>query len=74
MNGTATILLPSYFDALAMKNDRTVQLTPKDGWSPLYVDGLVSVAFTVKTTKDGNPSQKFYWTVFAKRGDITVEK
>ena len=57
-----------------MKNDRTVQLTAKDGWSPLYVDGNVNGAFTVKTTPDGDKQQKFYWTVYAKRGDITVEK
>ncbi|MBI2076327.1 MAG: hypothetical protein HYT72_03720 [Candidatus Aenigmarchaeota archaeon] len=71
-----------------MKNDRTVQLTAKDGWSPLYVDGNVNGQFTVKTTPDGNKNgqftvkttpdgnkqQKFYWTVYAKRGDITVEK
>jgi len=61
-----------------------MQLTAKDGWSPLYVDGDVNGKFTVKTTKDGNPTQKFYWTntlthscassCLAKRGDITVEK
>lgn len=39
-----------------------MQLTPKERWSPLYVDGNVNGGFTVKTTPDGNPNQKFYWT------------
>jgi len=38
--------------------------------TPLYVDGIVNGAFTVKTTADGNKQQKFYWTVYAKRGDL----
>ncbi|MBI2076324.1 MAG: LamG domain-containing protein [Candidatus Aenigmarchaeota archaeon] len=54
VDGSATVVLPSYFDALALKGNRTVQLTAKDGWSPLYVDGNVNGQFTVKTTPDGN--------------------
>ncbi len=76
-NGTTTVLLPAYFEALTRKENRTVQLTAKNGWSPLYVDGeVVNGKFTVKADS-GNPHQQFFWEVKAVRADVAplvVEK
>ncbi|MBI5571100.1 MAG: hypothetical protein HY914_14240 [Desulfomonile tiedjei] len=77
-NGKVVIALPSYFEALARKEQRTVQLTPIDGWSPLYVEEKVQEGrFTVRTAKGGDPDQRFYWEVKAVRADVpslVVEK
>lgn len=67
----ATIMLPRYFEALTRKDQRTILLTAKNGWSPLYVEGKVADGrFVVKTTSDGNPSQAFYWELKAVRADL----
>lgn len=71
VNGETMIALPSYFEALTKKQERTVQLTPIGGWSPLYVDSEVAnTRFTVKTAAQGSRTQRFYWEVKALRGDI----
>ncbi len=76
-NGQMTVKLPPYFEALTRADHRTVLLTPKNGWSPLYLDGKVENGqFVVKTTAEGNPGQVFFWEVKAERKDIprlTVE-
>ncbi|MBI3428501.1 MAG: hypothetical protein HY050_00275 [Actinobacteria bacterium] len=76
-NGKAVVILPDYFEALTRKEGRTVQLTAKNGWSPLYVDGEVTGGrFTVKADS-GNASQQFFWEVKAVRADVeplVVEK
>lgn len=70
-NGTAEITLPDYFEALTRTEDRTAQLTCKNGWSPLYVDGeIADDKLIVKTTDAGDPSQTFYWEVKAVRADV----
>ncbi|GEM_PF-2411919 len=77
-NGDIVITLPSYFEALTRKEQRTVQLTPIKGWAPLYVaDETQDGRFSVKTANGGNPTQRFYWEVKAVRADVdplVVEK
>jgi hypothetical protein len=69
-DGAATVTLPSYFEALTKKENRTVTLTCIGGWSKLWVDG--EVADGMLTVK-GDGSQRFYWEVKAERGSIEVE-
>jgi hypothetical protein len=62
---------------LTSKQDRTVQLTPVDGWSPLYVAGEITDGRLTVKADQGNPNQRFYWEVKAVRADtpnITLEK
>lgn len=66
-----TVILPSYFEALTRKELRTVQLTPIQGWSPLYVaDEIQDGRFTVRTAAGENLNQRFYWEVKAVRADV----
>jgi hypothetical protein len=78
IGGEAVVTLPPYFEALTQKDQRTVQLTPTGGWSPLYVaDGVQDGQFIVRTAAGGNPIQRFYWEVKAARADVpavAVEK
>ncbi len=70
-NGITTVKLPSYFEALTRKENRTVLLTCKNGWSPLYVRGSIENGrFVVATTGEGDQSQEFYWEVKAERSDV----
>ncbi|MBI4593942.1 MAG: DNRLRE domain-containing protein [Candidatus Rokubacteria bacterium] len=77
VNGEIVVTLPPYFEALARKEHRTVQLTPIGGFAPLYVvDEVQEGRFTVRTD-GGSRSQRFYWEVKAVRADIpalVVEK
>lgn len=69
--GQAEVALPDYFEPLTLKDQRTVQLTPIDGWSPLYVVGGVQGGkFGVRTAAGGSPTQRFYWEVKAVRADV----
>ncbi|MDP6039694.1 MAG: hypothetical protein QGG64_14180 [Candidatus Latescibacteria bacterium] len=71
VGGTVVVTLPDYFEALTQQAGRTVQLTCKNGWSPLFVDGEISGGkFTVKTTDAGDSAQAFYWEVKAVRSDV----
>jgi len=76
--GQAVITLPRYFEALTRQEQRTVQLTTIDGWSPLYVVGKVADGqFTVRTAGGGSSVQRFHWEVKAVRADgdpLVVEK
>jgi hypothetical protein len=78
VNGEAVISLPSYFEALTRKENRTVQLTSIKGWAPLYVaDEIEDGRFAVRTGDGGNSNQRFYWEVKAVRADVApliVEK
>jgi len=70
VNGSAVIYLPDYFDALNKLEGREINLTPINGWSPLYLDGEISSnSFVVRTTPDGNQYQEFSWVIMADRGD-----
>jgi hypothetical protein len=77
-NGEVTITLPSYFEALSRKEQRTVQLTSVKGWSPLYVvEDIKDGRFAVRSAGGGNGMQRFYWEVKAVRADVAplvVEK
>lgn len=64
-NRSATIALPAWFEGAAHSEGRTVQLTCKDGFSPLSVGSVTSGQFTVTTTEAGNASQAFHWEVKA---------
>jgi len=71
--GAVTIQLPDYFEELTRKEGRTVLLTARNGWSPLYVDGDVENGqVTVRTTENGNLGQEFYWEVKAVRADVAL--
>lgn len=76
-NGEVIITLPSYFETLTRKEQRTVQITPIKGWSPLYVaDEVEDGQFTVRAS-GGNVTQRFYWELKAVRADVAplvVEK
>jgi hypothetical protein len=71
--GAVEVVLPPYFEALTRNDGRTVQLTPVDGWSPLYVvTGIQAGKFVVRTTAQGDPVQRFYWEVKAIRADVAA--
>lgn len=78
IDGEVSISLPSYFEALTRKEQRTVQLTSIKGWAPLYVaDEIRDGQFAVRVAAGGNPAQRFYWEVKAVRADVAplvVEK
>ena len=70
IGGVAVIQLPHYFDALNSPEGREVNLTPVNGWAPLYLDGKIAHnQFTVRTTKEGNQSQEFSWLIYGVRND-----
>jgi hypothetical protein len=72
-DGETVVTLPSYFEPLTRKGQRTVQLTPVDAWTPLYVVGAIAEGrFTVRTPSGGNPSQRFFWEVKAVRADVEL--
>jgi len=69
-NGKLIIDLPDYFDALNHPENREINLTSINGWSPLYLDGkITNNQFVVKTTEQGNQNQEFSWVVYAVRND-----
>jgi hypothetical protein len=70
--GISIIHLPEYFNALTRRDSESVLLTCYEGYSPLFVDSkdFYNNAFTVATTPEGNPDQKFYWEVKAVRSDL----
>ncbi|MEK7104402.1 MAG: hypothetical protein AAB842_03325, partial [Patescibacteria group bacterium] len=73
-NGKTTIELPSYFEALTRKENRTVLLTPKfensEPVSNLAASAVENGKFNIRAIDQNNPSQKFYWEVKAVRADI----
>ncbi len=73
-NGKATIQLPTFFEALAREEGRTILLTPLSDddkpVSPLAASSIRKGAFTVIGTDKKNLSQKFFWEVKAVRSDV----
>ncbi len=73
-DGTTTVRLPVYFEAMAREEERTVQLTPlADGEGPvsaLAASPVRNGAFSVRSIDDANPRQRFYWEVTAVRSDV----
>ena len=67
-DGKAVVTLPEYFEGLARKEDRTIQLTAA-GKTPfvLSADPIQEGTFKVYGTKDDG---SFYWEVKAIRADI----
>ena len=74
VNGLATITLPDYFEALTMKENRTVQLTElyEDEAEPMFGNFLAAgrVKDSRFTVRSSTGSVKFYWEVKAVRSDI----
>lgn len=73
-NGTATVELPAYFEALTRAEGRTVQLTPvfedDEPVSALAAGRVRDGAFRVRTV-DGSPAaHAFHWQVTAIRADL----
>jgi hypothetical protein len=76
-NGSATITLPSYFESLTHKEDRTVILTAVvesqmdvTNTSMLVATLATNGQFQVFGVDDKNPQQKFCWEVRAVRKDV----
>lgn len=72
--GSSTIKLPSYFEALTKQTGRSVQLTAINGFDPIAVKaspGGTVVDEGTFTVVSNNPSseQRFYWEVKAVRAD-----
>lgn len=62
-NGSLEIALPSGFETLVKTDGRSIALTCKDGWSPLYATSVANGKFTVRTTDSGRTDQEFWWEV-----------
>ena len=73
-NGSATIKLPDYFEALTREEGRTVLLTRVGGFDRIAVktSGGAAVRAGQFTVYSNNPAsnQRFVWEVKAVRGDI----
>lgn len=63
--GTATVSLPSWFEGRTLPDNRTILVTCKDGWSPLWVSAVTNGQFTVSTNSSGNQGQSLSWQVTA---------
>jgi hypothetical protein len=73
--GRAVVPLPSYFEQVARRDGRTVQVTPRfctadEPVSTLAASDVAGGAFTVRALDDRNPEQQFYWEVKAVRADV----
>ena len=74
VNGIAIIYLPDYFESLNHQEGREINLTPINGWSPLYLEGNIeNNQFIIKTTEQGNPNQEFSWIIYAIRNDAYIK-
>ncbi len=73
-NGQTEVVLPSYFEVLTRKENRTVLLTPKfdsnEPISNLAASAVENGKFSARAIDSQNPSQKFFWEVKAVRADI----
>jgi hypothetical protein len=73
INGSATVELPVYFEALVREEGRTVLLTPlfegDEAIDLLAASRVVGGKFRVRGVTGVNPSQSFYWEVKAVRAD-----
>jgi hypothetical protein len=87
-HGVARVVLPAYFEALTKKEHRTVLLTCKNRWSPLYYENIKDGILTVRVQRAASPAlaalspslpsdveQEFDWEVKAERkgGTLAVE-
>lgn len=83
--GRTTVVLPSYFETLTRKENRTVHLTPKFEFETEYICNVAASEvkdgeFTIRAFGVSNPAScahGVYWEVRAERKDIeklTVEK
>ncbi len=73
-HGRAEVLLPSYFEGLTHRGDRTVILTNIDGFDRLAVekqrDGKVANGRFIVISDNPNSAQEFDWEVKAARKDV----
>jgi hypothetical protein len=74
VDGACEITLPSYFEALTCKENRTVLVTPKlsDGedTSALAASGVADGRFVVRSIDRRNFMQRFFWEVKGVRADV----
>jgi hypothetical protein len=74
VDGACEIALPSYFEALTRKDNRTVLVTPKlsDGedTSGLAASGVADGRFMVRAIDRRNRKQRFFWEVKGVRADV----
>lgn len=74
VDGTATVDLPEYFEALTRLEGRTVQLTPvfddDEPVSPLAASRVTAGEFRVRTVDGSKVPHAFYWQVSAIRADL----
>ncbi|MFF3335585.1 hypothetical protein ACFYWX_39660 [Streptomyces sp. NPDC002888] len=75
VDGTATVELPDYFEALTLPEDRTVQLTPlfeddDEPVSALAASRVKDGRFRVRTLDGSRASHAFCWEVKAVRADV----
>lgn len=66
-NGQVEITLPGYFESSTRTDGRVIQITCREGWSPLYATPIGQGRFTVRTTESGSQTQAFWWQVMAPR-------
>jgi hypothetical protein len=75
-DGTATIELPAYFEALTRNDGRSVQVTPQAGASGrvavLGASGVQRGSFRVRAADPADAKAKFWWQVIAVRADVDV--
>jgi len=74
VDGACEIALPSYFEALTRKENRTVLVTPKlsegEETSALAASGVADGRFVVRAIDPRNRKQRFFWEVKGVRADI----
>lgn len=73
-DGRAVVELPDYFEALTLREGRTVQLTPKferdEEVFPLAASAVEDGRFAVRALSSPSASHGFYWEVKAVRADV----
>jgi hypothetical protein len=74
VDGACEIGLPSYFEALTRKDNRTVLVTPKlsegEETSALAASGVADGRFIVRSIDPRNRKQRFFWEVKGVRADV----
>lgn len=66
VDGAAEVTLPAWFESFTKADRRSIQLTCKDQWSPLWASAISSGKFTVRTTSAGVQTQTFWWEIKAE--------
>ncbi|WP_410791018.1 hypothetical protein [Kribbella sp. C-35] len=74
VDGRAEVVLPEYFEALVLPEERTVMLTAlcddDEAVAVLAASPVRRGRFTVRAADGRNPSQRFWWEVKGVRADV----